>query len=87
MYSGIGIIPGTDTGGGSEGGENGTHTNQGGTNQGGQTNQGSNTNTGTGDNSSGNATVKPINTQNQNPGGGTLVGGKTDEDPLIYVVS
>ena len=34
MYSGIGIIPGTDTGGGSEGGENGTHTNQGGTNQG-----------------------------------------------------
>jgi len=87
LYSGIGIIPGTDTGGGSEGGENGTHTNQGGTNQGGQTNQGSNTNTGTGDNSSGNATVKPINTQNQNPGGGTLVGGKTDEDPLIYVVS
>ena len=32
LYSGIGIIPGTDTGGGSEGGENGTHTNQGGTN-------------------------------------------------------
>ena len=30
LYSGIGIIPGTDTGGGSEGGENGTHTNQGG---------------------------------------------------------
>ncbi len=90
MYSGIGIIPGTDTGGGSEGGENGIG---GGGNQGGQTNQGSNTNTGTGSNSSGgdsqnqNATVKPINTQNQNPGGGTLVGGKTDEDPLIYVVS
>ena len=89
LYSGIGIIPGTDTGGGSEGGENGI----GGGNQGGQTNQGSNTNTGTGGNSSGgdsqnqNATVKPINTQNQNPGGGTLVGGKTDEDPLIYVVS
>ena len=75
MYSGIGIIPGTDTGGGSEGGENGIG---GGGNQGGQTNQGSNTNTGTGSNSSGgdsqnqNATVKPINTQNQNPGGGTL---------------
>ena len=90
LYSGIGIIPGTDTGGGSEGGENGIG---GGGNQGGQTNQGSNTNTGTGSNSSGgdsqnqNATVKPINTQNQNPGGGTLVGGKTDEDPLIYVVS
>ena len=90
MYSGIGIIPETDTGGGSEGGENGIG---GGGNQGGQTNQGSNTNTGTGSNSSGgdsqnqNATVKPINTQNQNPGGGTLVGGKTDEDPLIYVVS
>ncbi len=89
LYSGIGIIPGTDTGGGSEGGENGI----GGGNQGGQTNQGSNTNTGTEGNSSGgdsqnqNATVKPINTQNQNPGGGTLVGGKTDEDPLIYVVS
>ncbi len=83
LYSGIGIIPGTDTGGSSEGGENGID----GGNQGGQTNQGSDTNTGTGDNSSGNATVKPINTQNQNPGGGTLVGGKTDEDPLIYVVS
>ena len=84
LYSGIGIIPGTDTGGGSEGGENGI---------GGGGNQGSDTNTGTGGNSSGgdsqnqNATVKPINTQNQNPGGGTLVGGKTDEDPLIYVVS
>ncbi len=85
LYSGIGIIPGTDTGGGSEGGENGTHTNQGGTNQGGQTNQGSNTNTGTGDSQNQNATVRP--SQNQEPGGGTLVGGKTDEDPLIYVVS
>ena len=39
LYSGIGIIPGTDTGGSSEGGENGIHTNQGG-----QTNSGSGTN-------------------------------------------
>ena len=38
LYSGIGIIPGTDIGGGSEGGENGT----GSTNQGGQTNSGGN---------------------------------------------
>ena len=37
MYSGIGIIPGTDTGGGSEGGENGIG---GGGNQGGQNNSG-----------------------------------------------
>ncbi len=82
LYSGIGIIPGTDTGGSSEGGENGTgSTNQGGTNQG-----GSNTGTNTGgSNSSGNATVRPG--QNQNPGDGTIIDGKTDEDPKFYVVS
>ncbi len=85
LYSGIGIIPGTDTGGGSEGGENGTHTNQGGTNQGSNTNTGTGNNSGGGDSQNQNATVRP--SQNQDPGGGTLVGGKTDEDPLIYVVS
>ena len=96
LYSGIGIIPGTDTGGGSEGGENGIG--GGGNNQGGQTNQGGNTNTGTGDNTntgSGgsdtntSANTKPIdkNSLNLDPGGGALVGGKTDEDPFFYVVS
>ncbi len=96
LYSGIGIIPGTDTGGGSEGGENGIG--GGGNNQGGQTNQGGNTNTGTGDNTntgSGgsdtntSANTKPIdkNSLNLDPGGGTIVGGKTDEDPFFYVVS
>ncbi len=89
LYSGIGIIPGTDNGGSSEGGENGTITNSGGNsgtgNSQGGNQGGSNTNSSGGDNQNQNATVRP--SQNQNPGGGTIVGGKTDEDPFFYVVS
>ena len=48
LYSGIGIIPGTDTGGSSEGGENGS---SGGGNQGGSNSGGTNTNTGGSDGS------------------------------------
>ena len=44
LYTGIGIIPGTDNGGSSEGGENGTS--GGGGNQGGSNSGGTNTNTG-----------------------------------------
>jgi len=70
LYSGIGIIPGTDTGGGSEGGENGTHTNQGG-----QTNSNSiNTNNpGT-----------LVNTGN-NQQTGPIIGGDA-QDPIIRVL-
>ena len=48
LYTGIGIIPGTDTGGSSEGGENGS---SGGGNQGGSNSGGTNTNTGGSDGS------------------------------------
>ena len=70
LYSGIGIIPGTDTGGGSEGGENGTHTNQGG-----QTNQG-----GTNTNNPGTL----VNTGN-NQQTGPIIGGDA-QDPIIRVL-
>jgi len=59
LYSGIGIIPGTDIGGGSEGGEQG-NSQQGG-NQGG-------TNTNTGDGNSQGGTI--INTEKNNTTGG-----------------
>ena len=48
LYTGIGIIPGTDNGGSSEGGENGS---SGGGNQGGSNSGGTNTNTGGSDGS------------------------------------
>ena len=74
LYSGIGIIPGTDTGGGSEGGENGTHTNQGGqTNSGGQG----------GDNNSQGGTI--INPNKNNQAGGE-VSGENVQDPTIKVL-
>ena len=72
LYSGIGIIPGTDTGGSSEGGENGTG--GGHTNSGGQNNSGSNTNNpGT-----------LVNTGN-NQQTGPIVGGDA-QDPIIRVL-
>jgi len=74
LYSGIGIIPGTDIGGPSEGGEQGNS--HGGGNQGGSgTNQGG-TNTG-GNPSSPNVDI----------GGGGQVPGETAQDPTIYVLS
>ena len=74
MYSGIGIIPGTDTGGGSEGGENGTHTNQGGqTNSGGQ---------GGSNNSQGGTIINP----NKNNQAGGEISGETAQDPTIRVL-
>ncbi len=75
LYSGIGIIPGTDTGGGSEGGENGTHTNQGGsgTNQGGQ---------GGSNNSQGGTIINP----NKNNQAGGEVSGENVQDPTIKVL-
>ena len=74
MYSGIGIIPGTDTGGGSEGGENGIG---GGGNQGGQTNSGSSTNENT-------STGRPVDPNKNNQIGG--VTGETAQDPTIRVL-
>ena len=71
LYSGIGIIPGTDTGGGSEGGENGIG---GGGNQGGQNNSGEvvpPTNR------------EPINNTNKT---NTIIGGETAQDPIIRVL-
>ncbi len=74
LYSGIGIIPGTDTGGGSEGGENGTHTNQGGqTNSGGQ---------GESNNSQGGTIINP----NKNNQAGGEISGETAQDPTIRVL-
>ena len=75
LYSGIGIIPGTDTGGGSEGGENGTG--GGHTNQGGQTNSGSSTNENT-------STGRPVDPNKNNQIGG--VTGETAQDPTIRVL-
>ncbi len=72
LYSGIGIIPGTDTGGGSEGGENGTHTNQGG-NSGGNPNLNSNTG------------GRPVDPNKNNQTGGE-VSGETAQDPSIKVL-
>ena len=75
LYSGIGIIPGTDIGGGSEGGENGIGggDNQGGTNQGGQG----------GDNNSQGGTI--INNNRNNQIGGE-VSGENVQDPTIKVL-
>ena len=84
LYSGIGIIPGTDTGGGSEGGENGTHTNQ-------WTNTEENNNNSQGTtNISGNTNKvqngEIINSiENEEPGDISI--GKTNEDPRIQVIS
>ena len=75
LYSGIGIIPGTDTGGGSEGGENGTG--GGHTNSGGQTNSGSGTNENT-------STGRPVDPNKNNQTGG--VTGETAQDPTIRVL-
>ena len=51
LYTGIGIIPGTDTGGSSEGGESGSGGQGGGGDQGGSNSGGTNTNTGGSDGS------------------------------------
>ena len=76
MYSGIGIIPGTDTGGGSEGGENGI----GGGNQGGSgTNQGGQ---GGSNNSQGGTIINP----NKNNQAGGEVSGENVQDPTIKVL-
>ena len=75
LYSGIGIIPGTDTGGSSEGGENGTG--GGHTNSGGQTNSGSSTNENT-------STGRPVDPNKNNQTGG--VTGETAQDPTIRVL-
>ena len=79
LYSGIGIIPGTDTGGGSEGGENGT-INPGGTNQGGSgTNQG-------GQGGSNNSQGGTIINNNRNNQAGGEVSGENVQDPTIKVL-
>ncbi len=76
LYSGIGIIPGTDTGGGSEGGENGI----GGGNQGGSgTNQGGQ---GGSNNSQGGTIINP----NKNNQAGGEVSGENVQDPTIKVL-
>jgi len=79
LYSGIGIIPGTDIGGPSEGGEQGNS--HGGGNQGGTgTNTGGSGGTNTNENIS---TGKPVTNQNQ---GGGQVSGETAQDPTIKVL-
>ena len=76
LYSGIGIIPGTDTGGSSEGGENGI----GGTNQGGTgTNQG-------GQGGSNNSQGGTIINNNRNNQAGGEVSGEDVQDPTIKVL-
>ena len=75
LYSGIGIIPGTDTGGGSEGGENGI----GGGNQGGQINSGGQ---GGSNNSQGGTIINP----NKNNQAGGEVSGENVQDPTIKVL-
>jgi len=75
LYSGIGIIPGTDTGGGSEGGENGI----GGGNQGGQTNSG-------GQGGSNNSQGGTIINNNRNNQAGGEVSGENVQDPTIKVL-
>ena len=77
LYSGIGIIPGTDTGGSSEGGESGSG---GGGNQGGNQEGGSgNENTGGNQEGSGNTGG------NNEQGGGVVVGGNA-VPPTITVI-
>ncbi len=77
LYSGIGIIPGTDTGGGSEGGENGIG---GGGNQGGSgTNQG-------GQGGSNNSQGGTIINNNRNNQAGGEVSGENVQDPTIKVL-
>jgi len=76
LYSGIGIIPGTDTGGGSEGGENGIG---GGGNQGGQTNSG-------GQGGSNNSQGGTIINNNRNNQVGGEVSGENVQDPTIKVL-
>ncbi len=73
MYSGIGIIPGTDTGGGSEGGENGI----GGGNQGGNSGGNPDLNSNTGG--------RPVDPNKNNQTGGE-VSGETAQDPSIKVL-
>ena len=76
LYGGIGIIPGTDTGGSSEGGENGI----GGTNQGGTgTNQG-------GQGGSNNSQGGTIINNNRNNQAGGEVSGEDVQDPTIKVL-
>ena len=77
LYSGIGIIPGTDIGGGSEGGENGTVNSP--INSGGQTNQGENINSGV------NQGETNTNQLTNNLTAGDIVEGKTAQDPIIKV--
>jgi len=73
LYSGIGIIPGTDIGGSSEGGENGI----GGGNQGGNSGGNPNLNSNTGG--------RPVDPNKNNQTGGE-VSGETAQDPSIKVL-